>query len=239
MDVETRLAQSQLQVEQLKNGRQTLKEQINQLMGRPIDEEFRTQNVAEADAAWGDLAEARRRALANRPEIAEAQARITQASLDRRSAAIDWMPNISMNATYFTTLNLTGIVPANLLIMGLLLDWEPVTFGRRKAETEIKKKVEKEASLGIDEARSRILVEVGADYRALEEARLQLKVSRLAQGAARERLRVAENQFHENASLLKDLLEAQTKASNASSDYAKALSQYWTARANFEKAIGE
>jgi outer membrane protein len=239
MDVETRLATAQLQVQQLRNGRDTQKEQINELMGRPIDTDFRTRNVAEADAAWGDLAEARRRALEARPEIAVAKTKLEQASLDRRLKAAEAIPEISLSANYFTTFNLTNAVPANLGLLGFLVDWQPITWGRRHAETEGKKKVEQEASLGIDETRQRILVEVGADYRSLEEARLQLKVSRLAQGAARERLRVTENQFKENVALLKDLLQAQTVASDASSQYAKALSQYWTARANFEKAIGE
>jgi outer membrane protein len=239
MDVETRLAQAQLQVQQLRNGRDTQKEQINELMGRPIDTDFRTHNVAEADAAWGELAEARRRALEARPEIAVAKTKLEQASLDRRLKAAEAIPEISLSANYFTTFHLTDAVPANLGLLGFLVDWQPITWGRRRAETEGKKKVEQEASLGIDETRQRILVEVGADYRSLEEARLQLKVSRLGQDAARERLRVTENQFKENVALLKDLLQAQTMASDASSQYAKALSQYWTARANFEKAIGE
>lgn len=239
MDVDTRLAQSQLQVQQLKNGRDTLKEQINQLIGRPIDQDFRTQPVAEAEAAWGDLAEARRRAVDARPELAEAKAKLNQASLDRKLKASAWIPNVDLTGTLFTTFHLTNVVPANLAVAGFLVDWEPLTWGRRKAETEAKSKVAQQASLGVDETRTKILVEVGADYRSLEEARLQLKVARLGQDAARERLRVAQNQFRENVSLLKDLLEAQTKASDASSQYAKALSGYWTARANFEKAIGE
>lgn len=239
MDVETRLAQAQLQVQQLGNGNETQKEQINELMGRPIDTNFRTQNVAEAEASWGDLAEARRRALESRPEIAQAKAKLEQASLDRRVKAAESIPDVSLNVSFFTTFHLNEVVPGNLAIAGLLIGWQPFTWGRRNAEIEGKKKVEQEASLGIDETRQRILVEVGADYRSLEEARMQLKVARLGQDAARERLRVAQNQFKENVTLLKDFLQAQTMASDASSQYAKALSQYWTARANFEKAIGE
>jgi outer membrane protein TolC len=38
---------------------------------------------------------------------------------------------------------------------------------------------------------------------------------------------------------LKDVLQAQTSLANADYDYQKALLSFWTAKADFEKAIGE
>jgi outer membrane protein TolC len=39
--------------------------------------------------------------------------------------------------------------------------------------------------------------------------------------------------------LLKDVLQAQTVLANSDYDYQKALLAFWTAKADFEKAIGE
>ena len=42
-----------------------------------------------------------------------------------------------------------------------------------------------------------------------------------------------------DAVLLKDVLQAQTVLANSDYDYQKALLAFWTAKADFEKAIGE
>ena len=66
-----------------------------------------------------------------------------------------------------------------------------------------------------------------------------LRVSQLAQEATREKLRVTMNKYTQQAVLLKDVLHAQAELAGANDQYQQALLSFWTARAEFEKALGE
>jgi len=66
-----------------------------------------------------------------------------------------------------------------------------------------------------------------------------LGVGQLAQETQREMLRVALNKYKDKAALLKDVLQVQASSADANNQYQQALLSLWTARADFEKAIGE
>lgn len=60
----------------------------------------------------------------------------------------------------------------------------------------------------------------------------------MSRDAAREKLRVAANQYRQQAALLKDLLNAQSSLAQASDQCRQAVLSHWEARASFEKAVG-
>ncbi len=47
------------------------------------------------------------------------------------------------------------------------------------------------------------------------------------------------DKYGQKTALLRDVLEQQAKVEKANSDYNEAIATYWTAKANFDKAIGE
>jgi outer membrane protein TolC len=57
-------------------------------------------------------------------------------------------------------------------------------------------------------------------------------------GAEQAKLREVTDRYNQNAALLADLMQQQAAVSEAESQYQQALAGFWTARANFEKAIG-
>ena len=73
----------------------------------------------------------------------------------------------------------------------------------------------------------------------MQEARALLDVTRLGLEAEREKLRVTLNRYAQHLVLLKDTLQAQTAVADANHQYQNALVSFWTARAEFERALGE
>jgi outer membrane protein TolC len=122
---------------------------------------------------------------------------------------------------------------------GFLLTWEPFDWGRRRNKVAEKTKTVEQARNGVQETESQIAVEVGAKYRKWQEAALLLKSTRLSQEAAAEQFRVTGNKYKEQAALVKDLLQAQGRSSEADFQYQQALSSYWSAFAELRRAIGE
>jgi len=238
LDVKTKLAQSQYQVIQLNNTLLTQKEQLNILLGRDIDTPFRTQQVPAIGLEEIDLKLARQTALAQRPEVKEAEVDTRRAEYDRRIAKAQYIPDIGAAFHYMTPFN-TAILPQNIASAGLEMRWEPFEWGRRKDDVKQKEAVVDQTKLQLDETRSQVLLDVDNNFRKLSESRSLLAVADAARTAANEKLREVNDKFKTSAVLLRDVLEQQAAVANANNDYEESLLAFWSAKANFEKALGE
>jgi outer membrane protein TolC len=65
-----------------------------------------------------------------------------------------------------------------------------------------------------------------------------LVVNRMSQESSVEKLRVMGNRYKQQAALLNDVLNAQAALAEADNQYQQALLAFWSARADFEKAVG-
>jgi outer membrane protein len=84
-----------------------------------------------------------------------------------------------------------------------------------------------------------VLLDVDNTFRKLSESRSLVVVAGAARDAADEKLREVTDQFSKSIVLLRDLLEQQAAATNANQEYQQSLLAFWSAKANFEKALGE
>lgn len=237
LEVKARLAKSKYDASILEGPLANARERLNGLLGRPLETGFRVSPLPAAPEDF-DLAAARRIALENRPEIRQAELRARQAETDRRMKKAEYIPDVSANFTYFSPVASNSILPTNVTAVGLLLNWTPFDWGRKKHEIAEKSKTKEQADLAVAEARSLVALDVGVKFRAADQARLLLGVVEAAQAAAREQLRVAQHKYSEQAALLKDVLQAQAAVSETNSQYQQAVLGVWNARAELEKAMG-
>jgi outer membrane protein TolC len=238
LDVKAQLAQSQYQVVSLHNSLQNQKEQLNDLMGRELETEFQVEQVPAMTLQESDLKIAQQTALEQRPEIKEAEINVQRADIDRRMAKAQYIPDVGIALHYFTPLN-TEILPTNILSGGVELSWEPFDWGRRRDEVNQKKVTLSQSEYQLQEARSKVLLDVNRNFRKLDQSRAALTAAQAAQVAANEKLREVSDKFRQNTVLLRDLLQQQTSTANANKDYEDALLSFWSAKAEFEKALGE
>lgn len=242
MDVQTRLAKAEYELMSVQNSLLTQKEQLNHLLGRDVRTEFAVSSGDETALAVmreTDLATARERALANRPEIREAKLRIEQSKLDKRIKKSEFLPDVSLTVNYATTFSYSNFVPRSLSGVGVQVEWEVFDWGRKKREVAEKAKSIDQASNALLDTESEVLMEVNNRFRQMQESRQLLKVAKLAQTQARANVQLVTYKYRLDAVLLKDVLQAQTVLANSDYDYQKALLSFWTAKADFEKAIGE
>jgi len=242
MDVQTRLAKAEYELMTIDNQLISQKEQLNHLLGRDVRTEFAVSSGEETALAVmreTDLLAARERALAHRPEIREAKLKVKQAKLDKRIKKSEFIPDVSLTVNYATTFSYSNFVPRSLSGVGIQVDWEVFDWGRRKHEVADKEKSITQANNALLDTESQVVMEVNAHFRQMQEARQMLKVAKLAQTQARANVQLVTYKYRLDAVLLKDVLQAQTVLANSDYDYQKALLAFWTAKADFEKAIGE
>ena len=239
LEVKSRLAKAEYEQMNLANTLETQKEQLNNLLGREISTQFRVSEVPQTTEMETDLVAARRRALEERPEIRDARLKVKQAEMDKRIKKAEYIPDVSISFSYLSPRNFNDIVPKNFTNVGIVLNWEIFDWGRRKHELAEKGKVVKQAENGLRNTENIVLIDVGDKFRKLQQTRQYLQVVRLGQEIARENLRVNKVKYELQAVLLSDLLQTQASLAEANHQYQQALLSFWTARADFEKAIGE
>lgn len=238
LDVKAKLAQARYQVVELRNNLQTQKEQLNYLLSRDLETDFTTEPVPPVSLTETDLQAAQQTALAQRPEIKEAEINVQRADVDRKLAKSQYIPDLGVAFHYYSPLN-TEILPKNVAAAGLEMNWEPFDWGRRKDEVNAKKITFEQSQYQLKDVRSKILLDVNDRFRKLDQSRQLLAVAQAEQAAATEKLREVNDQFRQSSVLLREVLQQQAAVANANHDYDQALLAFWTAKAEFEKALGE
>jgi outer membrane protein TolC len=238
LDVRFRLAKEELTRTTYQNTLASQKEQLNQLLGRDVRTDVVVEPVTELSIAEVDVDAARTRALENRPDLREARLKVEQADLDRRLKKADRIPELSVAVSYSSYFNI-DVMPTNLATAGLQLKWEPFDWGRKGHELAAKTHTVTQARLAARDTEDRIIVDVNNRFRTLSEKRALLNVARMAQATSREKLRVKTNQYQVQAALLPDVLQLRTEQASSDDQYQQALLAFWTAKADFENAIGE
>lgn len=238
MEVKSKVLEMSLTAMQLKHGIESAQEQMNHLLGRAINTAFAVAGIPEAGPEEEDVDRARRTALRTRPDLEEARLKLKEAELDLRSRRSERIPDFSLVTNYLSPFSIS-FLPRNVAMVGFSLSWKPFDWGKTRHEVSEKSQTVEQARTAVSLAESGVLIEVGAGLRKLEESRLKLQIARLNRDTAGEHLRVSTTQFSEKATLLREVLQRQAELSESTNRYQEALLEFWTAKADFDRAIGE
>src|SRR5262249_51979662 len=96
-----------------------------------------------------------------------------------------------------------------------------------------------QAQAQLNDARSKVLMDVNGRFRKLGESRMMVAVAEAQKEAAQQRLQEVSNKYEQQTVLLAEVLKQQAETSGARDDYQQALLAFWTAKTDFEKALGE
>src|SRR6267142_2906647 len=239
LTVQTRLAKVEYEQLELSNQLATQKEQLNSLLGRAVDTSFEVAGVPEFTSFESDLAAARKLAVERRPELQQARLGIEQATLDRRIKKSEYIPDVSAGFVYLTPRNYAPVIPKNFANVGVVVSWEFFDWGRKKHQLAEKDKAVEQAQNGLKEKEDQVLIDVGDKLRKVQQSGQALRVTKLEESSARENLRVNTGRYKFQEALLSDVLQSQAFLAEATHEYQQALLAFWTAKAEFEKALGE
>jgi outer membrane protein len=239
LEVQARHARAEYEATLVRDGIAEGKEELNSLLGRPIDLDFDVAPVESPESSLQNVEELRQRALAKSPAIRQAQLRVEEAGVARRIKKSEYIPDVSLNVGYLGVTGLPSIFPQKFAVAGVLVDWQPFDWGRKKHESAELDEKQQEASLVLKEEEDRVRIEVGKQWRKLNEARQFLAAARVNEDRARDDVRVVQARYSQNAALMKSVLESQAAASGAHEQTEKALIEWWQAQTNLDKTIGE
>ncbi|MBV9500204.1 MAG: TolC family protein [Acidobacteriaceae bacterium] len=224
----------------LSNQEAKQKEQLNDLLGRDVLTDFTvTRMDEEASNPVIDLVAARKKALAQRPEIQQARLKTQQSEEELRGKKAEYIPDISAEFNSITLLNFSSYLPGGTYSVGVSLSWEPFDWGRKRNEIAEKRDSVTQDKNTEQSAQRKVIMDIDDKYRQLQQSWSKLRAAKISQKYALENLRVNKDQYEVQATLLKVVFQAETTLAQANSDYQHGLADYWSAKAEFEHALGE
>jgi len=238
LDVKAKLADEQYKLLQAQDKLATAKETLNNLMGRDLNTPLTALNPTELAPEENNLPAAQALALAQNPKVKEAAITIQQADNARRQTKAQYLPDIGVSFHYLSPFGV-NFVPQNIMGLGLEFNWEPFDWNRRKHEVNEKTMQVEQTKLSLDDTKDQVLINVDTQFRSLHEARAAVAVATAKKEASAEKLREVTEKFRQKTVLLRDVLQQQAAVEGSNADYNEAMAKFWTAKANFQKAIGE
>jgi outer membrane protein len=237
LTVNAKLKQQRYQLLTAEDALEIQKQSLNRLLGRDLSTPFSVEMLPFGEQVEWDLDTARKEALERRPELREAKLQTKIAEMDVRREHAKYIPDVSFQVSYLGFQNV-NFLPQNAGTVGFQLQWQPFDWGYKKHRiAELKATTEQKATEERDDEQ-RVLLEVDDKFRKLEEARMLLDAQTDQREAEQAKLREVTNRYNQKAALLADLMQQQAAVSEAEAQYQQALAGFWTARANFEKAMG-
>jgi outer membrane protein TolC len=238
LSVNAELAKATYQLTTIEDTLADSKDALNHLLGRSVQTEFSVEPVPATFPAQEDLSAARATALEHRPEVKLAANRVRQADLATKSEKTHYIPDIAIQASYFSPANI-NFLPQNVGSVGALLTWQPWDWGEKRHKIRQAALAEQQADLSLEDTREQILLDVNSKFRHLREARSHLAVAEAIRDAETEKMRNQKEAYSQQAILLSDLLKQQSSVADAEGQYHQAVLAYWSARADFQKSLGE
>jgi outer membrane protein len=238
LNVKAQLVQAEYELLKMDDPIQTQKEQLNRLMGRPIDTplEIDVSSVIETDAV--SLPDAYAEALRSRPEIRLAKVQQRKVQLERRLAKAERIPDVSLSWFGFRTVNFSSVFPSVVSSVGVQATWDVFDWGKKQKEVQSKQDAEAQAALELEDTEARVMADVAHQYRRIIEARKAVVLAEALQSSNGEALRVARNRYMQREAVLSDVSKVHASLAEANHRYTQALMDLATAQADFEKAMG-
>ena len=238
LNVKAQLIEAEYELLKMDDPIETQKEQLNRLMGRPIDAplDIDVSSIVENEPV--SLADAYAEALTSRPEIRLAKVQQRRRQLERRLASAERIPDVSLSWIALRTANFSSVFPQSVSSVGLQATWDVFDWGRRRQEVEAKQDAEAQAALELKDTEARVMADVAHQYRRIVEARKALELAQALQAAHTETLRVTRNRYLQREAVLSDMVRLQSSVAEANHRYVQALMDLAAAQADFEKAMG-
>jgi outer membrane protein TolC len=238
LSVKAELAKASDQLTTIEDTLADSKDALNHLLGRSVQTEFSVEPVPATFPEQEDLSAARATALEHRPEVKLAANRVRQADLATKSEKTHYIPDIAIQASYFNTTNIY-FLPQNIGSVGALLTWQPWDWREKRHKVRQAALAEQQEELSLEDTREQILLDVNSMFRHLREARSHLAVTEAIRDAETEKMRNQKEAYSQQSILLSDLLKQESSLADAESQYHQAVLAYWSARADFQKSLGE
>jgi outer membrane protein len=217
---------------------------FNTVLARPVNEPFKIEDILTYKPTVGEFETFVNEALQNRPEIKAIDNGLLQADQRIRLAKSKYYPEIAFNYDYikegdsFDVSGYPGEDDSDRWEATAVATWTFWQWGKTYYSTKEQESVKNElmqTRMGLED---NISLEVKEAVLALEREEKNIPTTQKAVEQGEENLRVSSERYKAQVTTITEVLDAQTRLSQARLNYYRALYEHNLARARLERAIG-
>jgi len=234
---EVEVSNADLSIIEVENSRRIVQGNLNSLMGRPVEQRIEPVPITEAlsDPVEIRLAEAMAQAVARRPEIRSAGARIVAARAGVTQAKSAYGPRVTGDGQFgwhddeFAPSDQEWALGLSIRLPLFTGFANEHRLGKAKAEANRAEALAASQELAVRR-------EVWTAYSTLQKSHAAVLTSDVQTRHAGESLRLARERYTVGASTITDLIDAQTALARAEATQARTRWEYQAARSEFRRA---
>ena len=244
LQAEVELADSKQALVRAQIAAKTARAAFNTVLARPVNEPFDIEDILTYKPSGGDYESFVKEALGNRPEIKAIENSLLRADQQIRLAKSKYYPEIALNYDYirdgdsFDVSGFPGDEDSDRWEATAVATWTFWQWGKTYYSTKQQESVKNELFQAKGALDDQIRLEVKEAVLALEREEKNIPTTQKAVEQGEENLRVSSERYKAQVTTITEVLDAQTRLSQARLNYYRALYDHNLARARLEKAIG-
>jgi outer membrane protein len=243
LDAETRLGEAELQLIVANNDIGVAKARFNTVLRQPIDTKVALVDVLTTDPYERSYESTQQLALQHRPELLEADKNVDIAEKEITLTKSDYYPDISLSANYYRrgddpTVDGSDFVDRESWDIVAGATWTFFEWGRTRFATNQQRARLRQSKENREQIKDSILLEVKTAFLSVQAAEQGIRVAAKSVESAEENFRISQERYKEQVATSSEVLDAQTRLTQARTNYTNALVVFNLARAELIRAMG-
>lgn len=243
LDAETRLGEAELQLIVANNDTGVAKARFNTVLRQPIDTPVAVVDVLTTESYERSYESSQQIALQHRPELLEANKNVAIAEKEVTLVKSDYYPDVTLSANYYRrgddpTVDGSDFVDRENWDIVAGATWTFFEWGKTRYATNQQRARLRQAKESQDQIKDGILLEVKTAFLSVQAAERGIRVAAKSVESAEENFRISQERYKEQVATASEILDAQTRLTQARTNYTNALVVFNLARAALVRAMG-
>jgi len=244
LQAEVEWADAQQTLVKVQNGARLTRSAFNVILAREVNAPVDVEDILDYRPEVGEFEAFVEKALEQRPEIKAVEIAMLQADQRIRLAKSGHYPTVSISGEYIKqgdSIDVSGSpyhIPRDLSA-GVSLSWTLFEGGKTYYSTRENESLKRELMESRRALRDSITLELKTAMLDLETSEKNIPTTRQAVEQGEENLRVSEERYKAQVTTITEVLDAQTRLSQARVNYFMAFYDHNLAKARLLRAIGE
>jgi outer membrane protein len=221
-----------------KNSYELAVSSFNNVIGLPLDSEIAVKEDLQYAAYGQSLEDCIKVALANRPDLAQANAAVDSAKADIKVAKSGSKLSVAATASENWSDDEFPGTDNNTWAIGVSASYNLFDAGLTRSQVKGAESSLTKAGEQLRQAKDAAQLEVRQAYLNMKEAEKRIDTSKVAVTKAEEDFKIAQVRYSAGVGTNLDVIDSQVALTSAKTDYVQALYDYNTSRAKLDKAMG-
>ena len=243
LDAETRLGEAELQLIVANNDTGVAKARFNTVLRQPIDTPVAVVDILTTESYERSYESSQQIALQHRPELLEANKNVAIAEKEVTLVKSDYYPDVTLSANYYRqgddpTVDGSDFVDRENWDIVAGATWTFFEWGKTRYATNQQRARLRQAQESLEQIKDGILLEVKTAFLSVQAAERGIRVAAKSVESAEENFRISQERYKEQVATATEILDAQTRLTQARTNYTNDLVVFNLARAALVRAMG-